>query len=130
MAPEVIQMQAPTTKSDIWSVGCLTLELLTGKPPYFDLTAMSALYHICADPEIAIEDPYHSITPNCRSFLMECFQKDPLKRKSAEELMKHPWFKSRNVQKEGKIPLCDISNELEDVKPAKTDGTLSSMSAM
>ena len=67
MAPEVIEMrQPPTPKSDIWSVGCLTLEIFTGRPPYFNLTPMSALYHICSDAAIPIEDPNHTITQACR----------------------------------------------------------------
>jgi serine/threonine protein kinase len=37
MAPEVIQGGKVTAASDIWSLGCTILELLTGKPPYFDL---------------------------------------------------------------------------------------------
>ena len=46
MAPEVIEMTQVTAASDVWSVGCLILELLTGYPPYFDLQPMSALFRI------------------------------------------------------------------------------------
>lgn len=93
MAPEVIEMrQPPTPKSDIWSVGCLTLEIFTGRPPYFNLTPMSALYHICSDAAIPIEDPNHTITQACRLFLQKCFQKDPERRPSAEQLLTDPWF--------------------------------------
>jgi serine/threonine protein kinase len=30
MAPEVVELKSVTTASDIWSVGCLAIELLTG----------------------------------------------------------------------------------------------------
>lgn len=103
MAPEVIQMQAPTTKSDIWSVGCLTLELLTGKPPYFNLTGMSALYHICEDAEIPIDDPQHVLTPECLKFIRECFQKNPNRRLSSAELLKLPWFAPQKNQQKNQI---------------------------
>lgn len=46
MAPEVIEMTCVTAAADIWSVGCLAIELLTGQPPYFDLQPMSALFRI------------------------------------------------------------------------------------
>lgn len=49
MAPEVIEMKGACPKSDIWSLACTIIELLTGKPPYADLIAMSALYHIVED---------------------------------------------------------------------------------
>ena len=99
MAPEVIEMRQPQTpKSDIWSVGCLTLEIFTGVPPYFNLAPMSALYHICADATIPIEDPNHNITQVCYLFLQECFQKDPAKRPSAAQLLNHPWFEQPQPQ--------------------------------
>lgn len=43
---QVIEMTQVTPASDIWSVGCLIIELLTGYPPYFDLQPMSALFRI------------------------------------------------------------------------------------
>ena len=43
---QVVEMKAVTTSADIWSVGCLAIELLTGNPPYYDLQPMSALYNI------------------------------------------------------------------------------------
>jgi serine/threonine protein kinase len=38
MAPEVIELKGASTKSDIWSLGCTVVELLTGRPPYGDIT--------------------------------------------------------------------------------------------
>ena len=39
-------MTCVTPAADIWSVGCLAIELLTGQPPYYDLQPMSALFRI------------------------------------------------------------------------------------
>ena len=36
-APEVIELRPVSAKSDIWSLGCTIIELLTGTPPYGDL---------------------------------------------------------------------------------------------
>lgn len=38
MAPEVIELKGASTKSDIWSLACTIIELLTGRPPYADIT--------------------------------------------------------------------------------------------
>lgn len=37
MAPEVIELKGASTKSDIWSLGCTVIELLTGRPPYAEI---------------------------------------------------------------------------------------------
>ncbi|CAG8775275.1 9270_t:CDS:2, partial [Acaulospora morrowiae] len=49
MAPEIIELSGATTSSDIWSVGCVVIELLEGKPPYHHLEAMPALFRIVQD---------------------------------------------------------------------------------
>ena len=85
MAPEIVEQSGRcTTSCDIWSVGCTVIELLTGKPPYFELEPMSALYRI-------VQDEYPPIpsqaSPVLRDFLIKCFQKEPFFRLSANELL-------------------------------------------
>jgi serine/threonine protein kinase len=56
MAPEVIEMTSVTAASDIWSVGCLAIELLTGSPPYFEHAPMSALFRIVqVHPDLVVQ---------------------------------------------------------------------------
>lgn len=90
MAPEIVEQTGRcTTSCDIWSLGCTVIELLTGKPPYFDLEPMSALYRI-------VQDEYPPIPPvvsnELKDFLTLCFQKEPFFRKSAQDLLSHPWL--------------------------------------
>jgi len=72
MAPEVIELKTVTTASDIWSVGCLAIELLTGQPPYFDLQPLSAMYNIVQEPHPALPP---SASDMMRDFLLSCFSK-------------------------------------------------------
>jgi serine/threonine protein kinase len=37
MAPDVVDLEGASTKSDIWSLGCTFIVLLTGRPPYGDI---------------------------------------------------------------------------------------------
>ena len=71
------------------SVGCTIIELLTGKPPYFDLAPMAALFRIVQDDYPPLPE---GISQALRDFLMLCFQKEPVMRKSAEKLLEHPWL--------------------------------------
>ncbi|KAJ1867777.1 Protein kinase of the Mitotic Exit Network [Coemansia sp. RSA 989] len=88
MAPEIIQLEGACTASDIWSLGCTIIELLTGKPPYSGLLQMAALYRIVEDDHPPVPD---GISEELKGFLLQCFQKDPADRPTAAELMDHPW---------------------------------------
>ena len=46
MAPEVVKQTTYTKKADIWSVGCLIVEMFTGRHPFPDLSQMQALFKI------------------------------------------------------------------------------------
>lgn len=71
------------------SLGCTLVELVTGKPPYGDLLAMSAMFRI-------VEDDYpplpSNVSQDMKDFLLCCFQKDPEQRSSSKELQKHVWI--------------------------------------
>ncbi|KAJ2390027.1 Protein kinase of the Mitotic Exit Network, partial [Coemansia sp. RSA 2559] len=90
MAPEIIQLDGACMASDIWSLGCTLIELLTGKPPYSGMMQMAALYRIVEDDHPPIPE---GISEELKSFLLQCFQKDPKARPTAAELMSHSWMK-------------------------------------
>ena len=88
MAPEVIELKTVSTASDIWSVGCLAVELFSGEPPYYDLQPLSALYNIVQNPHPPLPP---TASPSMADFLMQCFRKDPGSRPNAKALLQHPW---------------------------------------
>ncbi|KAG6914866.1 hypothetical protein DXG01_014841 [Tephrocybe rancida] len=105
MAPEVIEQSGATTASDIWSVGCVVIELLEGHPPYHTLDPMPALFRIVQDDCPPIPE---GASPIVKDFLYHCFQKDCNLRISAKKLLKHPWMVSaRKQMSDGKKPSGD-----------------------
>ena len=48
MAPEVVKQTAYTQKADIWSIGCLVVEMLTGEHPFPQLSQMQAIFKVRA----------------------------------------------------------------------------------
>lgn len=120
MAPEVIRLEEATPASDVWSIGCTAIELLTGKPPYFELSKNAACFRM-------VEDPHPPLPANAseelRSFLMRCFEKvrngcftcmvclfkkkwkqEPSQRATASELSQHEWI-SKNVSSSKKATM-------------------------
>ncbi|TFY81268.1 hypothetical protein EWM64_g2746 [Hericium alpestre] len=91
MAPEVIELKGASTKSDIWSLACTVIELLTGRPPYGDVAnAMTVMFRIVEDEMPPIPE---GCSPALVDFLKLCFNKDPALRPSAELLCEHQWLK-------------------------------------
>ncbi|KAG9289193.1 hypothetical protein G9A89_022502 [Geosiphon pyriformis] len=97
MAPEVIELKGASTASDIWSLGCTVIELLTGKPPYSDLLSMTALFRIVEDDCPPIPE---GISNELRDFLKQCFQKDSNLRPTARDLFRHSWIRKNWTLKE------------------------------
>jgi hypothetical protein len=90
MAPEVVELVAPTSSSDVWSVGCVAIELVTGRPPWYDLPPLLALYRVTTD---ASGPPVpDSASPALADFLAACLRRQPSLRRTAQELLRHPWI--------------------------------------
>ncbi|KAA6370751.1 MAG: putative TRAF2 and NCK interacting kinase S homeolog, partial [Streblomastix strix] len=94
MAPEVIQQEEYSFQADIWSLGITAIELATGRPPLADIHAFRAIFMIPTRPspklgEIAGKHP----SPELEDFLASCFVKNPAKRASCDELLRHPFLK-------------------------------------
>mmetsp|Transcript_6297 Transcript_6297/g.19010 ORF Transcript_6297/g.19010 Transcript_6297/m.19010 type:complete len:980 (+) Transcript_6297:239-3178(+) len=89
MAPEIISLTGVSTESDIWSLGCTIVELLTGNPPYGDLNEFSAMYRIVTDDRPPLPS---DISGSLEDFLLKCFTKDMAARSKADELLRHKWI--------------------------------------
>ncbi|KIY62610.1 hypothetical protein CYLTODRAFT_169858 [Cylindrobasidium torrendii FP15055 ss-10] len=90
MAPEVIELKGASPKSDIWSLGCTVIELLTGRPPYGEIAnTMTVMFRIVEDDMV----PLPECSDELQDFLRQCFDKEPTKRPSAETLCEHDWVK-------------------------------------
>ncbi|KAK9117884.1 hypothetical protein Scep_015977 [Stephania cephalantha] len=117
MAPEVIEMAGVCAASDIWSVGCTVIELLTCVPPYYELQPMPALFRIVQDDHPPISD---SLSPEIADFLRQCFKKDSRKRPDAKTLLLHPWIQNsrRDLQSALRQTSGTVRNIQEDVSGA------------
>ncbi|WOK96579.1 MAP3K epsilon protein kinase 1 [Canna indica] len=114
MAPEVIEMSGVCAASDIWSVGCTVIELLTCVPPYYDLQPMPALFRIVQDERPPIPE---GLSPDITDFLRQCFKKDAMQRPDAKTLLLHPWIQNSRRALHSSLRQTDgaIRNVDEDI---------------
>ena len=91
MAPEVMKQGGYGRKADIWSLGCVVIEMLTGKPPWNDsdnqIMLMMKVIVYNEQPQIPA-----NISEQCRDFITICLNRDPSKRFSAREMLAHDFL--------------------------------------
>jgi mitogen-activated protein kinase kinase kinase len=78
MAPEVVRSKGRgySAKVDVWSLGCVVLEMFAGRRPWGKEEAVHAMYKLGKlneAPPIP-DDVSQNITPKALSFMWDCFQ--------------------------------------------------------
>lgn len=90
MAPEVVKQTSYTRKADIWSLGCLVVEMMTGTHPFPDCSQLQAIFKI-GGAKISPTIPDEA-SSEARTFLSQTFEVEQTKRPSAEELLRSPFL--------------------------------------
>lgn len=119
MSPEVIKGEnaGGIGAVDVWSLGCVILEMATGRRPWANLdNEWAIMYNIAQGNPPQLPSP-DQLSPQGIDFLKKCFIRDPRKRASAVELLQHEWIMTiRNQMIEPATP-SDTSSS------AQTPGT-------
>ncbi|XP_041375161.1 mitogen-activated protein kinase kinase kinase 3-like [Gigantopelta aegis] len=88
MAPEVSRGERYGRSSDIWSFGCVVVELSTGHPPYHELEGPQATFKVAE--EEAIHQGYslsERAPEDLQMLLLKIFQYDRRQRSTARQLL-------------------------------------------
>lgn len=76
MSPEQCTAEELDSRSDIYSLGCVLFECLTGKPPFLGANALETIMmHLLEKPEATT-----SICPALLSIVLKCLEKDAARR--------------------------------------------------
>ncbi|KAL2370618.1 hypothetical protein RJ035_002524 [Blastomyces gilchristii] len=90
MAPEVVRQTAHTKKADIWSLGCLVVEMFIGAHPFPDCSQLQAIFAIGSNQ--ARPPPPENASKEAMAFLDMTFEINHEKRPSADELLSSPFL--------------------------------------
>ena len=89
MAPETARIGVSDPRTDIYALGVIFYEMLTGTIPFAGETAVDVMLKVVSEPVTPPRDraPGIEITPEAEQLIMKALSKDPLRRQqSMEEL--------------------------------------------
>ncbi|KAH7864702.1 hypothetical protein Vadar_032789 [Vaccinium darrowii] len=91
MAPEVVRQEYQGPESDVWSLGCTVIEMVTGKPAWAD-RGVDTLCQIGYSDELP-EVPTQ-LSELGKDFVDKCLRRNRVERWSCDQLLQHPFISS------------------------------------
>ncbi|XVF05759.1 hypothetical protein REPUB_Repub05bG0200000 [Reevesia pubescens] len=88
MAPEVIRGEYQGPESDVWSLGCTVIEMVTGEPAW-EGQGFNSLTRIANSVELP-QLPTQ-LSELGKDFVEKCLRRDPNQRWSCDQLLQHPF---------------------------------------
>ncbi|XP_053319250.1 calcium/calmodulin-dependent protein kinase type 1D isoform X2 [Spea bombifrons] len=92
VAPEVLAQKPYSKAVDCWSIGVIAYILLCGYPPFYDEND-SKLFEQILKADYEFDSPYwDDISESAKDFIHHLMEKDPSKRYTCEQALRHPWI--------------------------------------
>ncbi|CAM8988198.1 unnamed protein product [Rhodiola kirilowii] len=92
VAPEVLQGRYGK-EIDVWSAGVILYMLLSGFPPFWAETDGGIFDAILTGNVDFESDPWPSISKSAKDLIRRMLTRDPRRRITAAQVLKHPWIK-------------------------------------
>ncbi|EPS61185.1 hypothetical protein M569_13618 [Genlisea aurea] len=92
MAPEIMQLQKYDAKADLWSVGAILFQLVTGKPPFTGSNQIQLLQNIVNSTELRFPPGVKVLSPECVDLCKKLLRPNPVERLTFEEFFTHPYL--------------------------------------
>lgn len=108
MAPEVMHEKPYDHQADLWSLGCIIYEVLTGHPP-FPTNAFSRLLQLIKQEDVKWPS---FISMECLSFLQGLLEKDPTLRTVWSVILNHAFVRGHVLILNENIPESPFTHPL------------------
>uniref|UniRef100_A0A3B3R4J7 non-specific serine/threonine protein kinase n=1 Tax=Paramormyrops kingsleyae TaxID=1676925 RepID=A0A3B3R4J7_9TELE len=92
VAPEVLNYEALSPSTDMWSIGVLTYVMLTGSSPFLGDNKQETFLNISQGNADYSQDVFEGVSSLAIDFIKTLLVQDPRERPSAEDCLAHPWL--------------------------------------
>ncbi|KAI3694476.1 hypothetical protein L1987_77441 [Smallanthus sonchifolius] len=92
MAPEIMQLHKYDAKADLWSVGAILFQLVTGRTPFTGNNQIQLLQNIMKSTELQFPSDVKDLSPECIDLCRKLLRQNPVERLTFEEFFTHPFF--------------------------------------
>ncbi|KAL8162416.1 hypothetical protein V2J09_013905 [Rumex salicifolius] len=111
MAPEIIQNQKYDAKADLWSVGAILFQLVTGRPPYGGNSQLELFQNILSSTELQFpKAALQVLHPDCVELCRKLLRRNPVERLTFEEFFNHKFLAEPRVTEKTE-PSAPVSND-------------------
>ncbi len=90
MSPEQYRGEEVGPRADVWSLGVVLYEMVTGQPPFAGDYEQAVMYSVLNAEPVAVAELKPEAPGDVAAFIMRCLDKDPAERPSLDELSGEP----------------------------------------
>ncbi|XP_019430768.1 PREDICTED: serine/threonine-protein kinase ATG1c-like isoform X2 [Lupinus angustifolius] len=100
MAPEIMQLQKYDAKADLWSVGAILFQLVTGRTPFTGNNQIQLLQNIMKSTELQFPPDNRSLSIDCKDLCQKLLRRNPVERLTFEEFFNHPFLSQKQPERD------------------------------
>ncbi|KAK7287601.1 hypothetical protein RIF29_00882 [Crotalaria pallida] len=100
MAPEIMQLQKYDAKADLWSVGAILFQLVTGRTPFTGNNQIQLLQNIMKSTELQFPCDNRSLSIDCKDLCQKLLRRNPVERLTFDEFFNHPFLSPKQPEQD------------------------------
>ncbi|XP_021759215.1 serine/threonine-protein kinase ATG1c-like isoform X2 [Chenopodium quinoa] len=123
MAPEIMQLQKYDAKADLWSVGTIVYQLVTGKTPFNGSNQMQLLQNIIRATELCFPSDMENLSSEFVDLCQKLLRRNPVERLTFDEFFNHPFLyqKQKNEISGSEISMRRVDHLKNSVESSPDD---------